>query len=773
MVGRRGWRGIQKSVAVALALILISSGSEMAIAASSQLTETPPPQAIQTLRRVLDQYQPQIKILAPKPGELFQDTTVSLVLQVKDLPIYQSAGLGLGPHLHVVVDDRPYQSVYDAMQPIVLTDLAPGTHTVRVFAVRPWDESFKNDGSFAQTTFNVFTKTDDHDPDPRKPLLTYSQPQGNYGAEPILLDFYLTNAPLHFIAQDHPEDSTRDWKIKATVNGQSFLLDRWQPIYLKGVKPGKNWVQLEFIDENGTRVENFGNNTARIFTYTPNGTDALSKLIRGELTIAQSKGIVDPTYRSPIEAIVPDVVPTIAPKAEPKVEPKAEPKIKSKVLPKAVTSVEPKVEPTVSPKIESKVESKVESKAKSKVAPTIEPLPVGTVDAKPSGFRLPIVPIPLPIFGKKSGLNSNDVITGPEESKSITPKPETAKPETTKLIDLPRKSGQSDRRLLQSQDAEKPPAISKRNKPFQFFKKKEKTIEPISPIEAPRPSVPKPATLRQPLATMTKKAIKPEAIKPEATVQGMTKPNVFFPPLTKPEPPTPQPKPAEPKTESQKIAPPPTLPSRFFPGQKVEVNRPAKVEPKTESKVEPKTEPKIKTRIAPEIKTKAQSQAELKVESKSVPSSIASPQLMPSKLIEQQKTPVVPKAEIPENLSPSWLDQIRDRLPSSKIAPTTAPEPNVVPNATEETTQEVVPSAKPDVRPAIEPTTIEPKAEMLQELVDRLNKTIAKPVIKPIVPPSTEPQITSDFTPQVKPDIQPEVKPEVKTDTKPLVGANR
>ena len=765
MVGRRGWRGIQKSVAVALALILMSSGSEMAIAASSQLTETPPPQAIQTLRRVLDQYQPQIKILAPKPGELFQDTTVSLVLQVKDLPIYQSAGLGLGPHLHVVVDDRPYQSVYDATQPIVLTDLAPGTHTIRVFAVRPWDESFKNDGSFAQTTFNVFTKTDDHDPDPRKPLLTYSQPQGNYGAEPILLDFYLTNAPLHFIAQDHPEDSTRDWKIKATVNGQSFLLDRWQPIYLKGVKPGKNWVQLEFIDENGTHVENFGNNTARIFTYTPNGTDVLSKLIRGELTIAQSKGIVDPTYRSPIEAIVPDVVPTIAPKAEPK----AEPKIKSKVLPKAVTSVEPKVSP--------KIESKVESKAKSKVAPTIEPLPVGTVDAKPSGFRLPIVPIPLPIFGKKSGLNPNEVITGPEKSKSITPKPETAKPETTKLIDLPRKSGQSDRRLLQSQDAEKPPAISKRNKPFQFFKKKEKTIEPISPIEAPRPSVPKPATLRQPLATMTKKAVKPEAIKPEAAVQGMTKPNVFFPPLTKPEPPTPQPKPAEPKTESQKIAPPPTLPSRFFPGQKVEVNRPAKVEPKTESKAEPKTEPKIKARIAPEIKTKAQSQAELKVESKSVPSSIASPQLMPSKLIEQQKTPVVPKAEIPGNLSPSWLDQIRDRLPPSKTAPTTvqttAPEPNVVPNATEETTQEVVPSAKLDVRPAIEPTTIEPKAEMLQELVDRLNKTIAKPVIKPIVPPSTEPQITSDFTPQVKPDIQPEVKPEVKTDTKPLVEANR
>ena len=722
------------------------------IAVSGQLTETPPPQAIQKLRRVLDQYQPQIKILAPKSGELLQDNTVSLVLEVKDLPIYQSAGLGLGPHLHVVVDDQPYQSVYDVKQPIVLADLAPGTHTVRVFAVRPWDESFKNDGSFAQATFNVFTQTDDHDPDARKPLLTYSQPQGNYGAEPILLDFYLTNAPLHFIAQDHPEDSTRDWKIKATVNGQSFLLDRWQPIYLKGVKPGKNWVQLEFIDENGTRVENFGNNTARIFTYTPNGTDALSKLTRGELTIAQSKGIVDQTYMPPAEAIVPNVIPTIAPKAVTPVEPKVAPKI------------EPKVAPKIASKSKSKARSNVEPTIERSVAPTIEPLPVAPVEAKPSGFRLPIVPIPLPIFGKKSGLNPKAVLTGPEESKSVMPQPETAKPEatkpeTTKLIDLPRKSGQSDRRLLQSQKVEKPPAISKRNKPFQFFNKKDRPIEPISPIDSLRPSVPKPATLRQPLATMTKKVVKPdvvtpEAVKPKAAVKAVTKPNVFFPPLTKPEPPTPQPKPAESKSKSNTIAIPPTLPSRFFPGQRVEVTRPAKVEPNVKSRVE----------------------------SKSVPSSIAPPQSAPSQPIEQQ-TPIAPKAETPEKSSPSWLDQIRDRLPRSETAPAKAPatvqikspELNVAPNAT----QKILPLDRPDVTPAIEPPAIELKPKTLEELVDRLNKAIAKPVAKPIVIPTPEPQMTSDFNPQAKPNVQPDAQPDaeakldVKTDPKPFVGVKR
>ena len=87
--------------------------------------------------------------------------------------------------------------------------------------------------------------------DSQVPLLTYSRPQGSYGAEPVMVDFYLTNAPLHFVAQDNPADEIRDWQIRCTVNGESFVIDRWQPIYLKGLKPGKNWVKLELIDEKG------------------------------------------------------------------------------------------------------------------------------------------------------------------------------------------------------------------------------------------------------------------------------------------------------------------------------------------------------------------------------------------------------------------------------------------------------------------------------------------------------------------------------------------
>ena len=317
MVGRRWWavrpwKLVQKSLAIALATqLLLGNGSALAasLKTTGQLTETAPPKTFLSLRRVLDQYQPQIKIISPKAGQLLSDNMVTVSVQLQDLPIYKDKILGLGPHLHLVVDDQPHRSIYDANEPIVLKDLEPGTHTVRIFAASPWDEAFKNDGSFAQVTFDVFTKTDDNRPQIQKPLLTYNQPQGTYGAEPILLDFYVTNAPLHLIAQESDVDSIQDWKVKATINGQSFLLDRWQPTYLKGFKPGKNWVQLEFIDEKGDRVENFGNNTARVFNYEPGGQDPLAQLTRGEISIAQAKGIVDPTYTPPAppKPIEPDV----------------------------------------------------------------------------------------------------------------------------------------------------------------------------------------------------------------------------------------------------------------------------------------------------------------------------------------------------------------------------------------------------------------------------------------------------------------------------------
>ncbi|EDX70989.1 hypothetical protein MC7420_6589 [Coleofasciculus chthonoplastes PCC 7420] len=315
----------------------------------AQLSEVAPPPVIQQLNRRLESYQPQVTILSPTPDQILQDITVSVKFQVQDLPLFKNPELNMGPHLNVILDNQSHIPVYNVDKPLILEDLSPGTHTLRVFAARPWHESFKNEGAYAQTTFHVFTKTDNNNPVTNLPLLTYNHPLGSYGTEPILLDYYLTNAPLHLVAQENPEDEIVDWQIRVTINGESFTLDRWQSVYLNGFKPGKNWVQLEFLDEQGNPVKNAYNNTARLISYQPGGNDTLSQLMRNELSIEVARSLIDPNYK--VQAAptpTPEVTPTPAP--EPTPSPTVEPTPIPSVSPTPVEE-----EPTVEPEIPEEI----------------------------------------------------------------------------------------------------------------------------------------------------------------------------------------------------------------------------------------------------------------------------------------------------------------------------------------------------------------------------------------------------------------------------------
>jgi hypothetical protein len=259
------------------------------------LSEVNVPASISQLAPSLVKFQPQVQILSPKPDEVLADDLVTVKLKVTDLPLFKNPELGLGNHLHIVLDRETYQGVYDLNQPLVFKNLAAGTHTLRVFASRPWHESFKNDGAFDRVTFHVLTKTATNNPDPQQPLLTYSRPTGTYGAEPILLDYYLTNAPSHAGEQGSAE-RVPEWRIRATVNDQQFILDRWAPAYLQGFKLGKNLVRLELLDDRGQPIPNVYNDALSVVTYDPQANDALSQLIRGEINPSLARTLVDPNY---------------------------------------------------------------------------------------------------------------------------------------------------------------------------------------------------------------------------------------------------------------------------------------------------------------------------------------------------------------------------------------------------------------------------------------------------------------------------------------------
>ncbi|MBW4417731.1 MAG: hypothetical protein KME13_00720 [Myxacorys californica WJT36-NPBG1] len=473
---------------------------------SGKISEVSPPEVIGQLKDVLDQYQPQLTIASPRSDEVLNDNTVSIKFQVQDLPVFKDEKLGLGPHIHLFLDDQPYQAVYDISKPVVLKDLAAGTHTVRAFASRPWHESFKNEGAYAQTTFHVFTKTPDNNPSADQPLLTYSRPQGSYGAEPIMLDFYLTNAPLHFVAQEDKKDEIADWRIKATVNGSSFILDRWQPIYLKGFEPGKNWVQLEYIDENGNAIQNVYNNTARIFTYESGGNDALSKLVRGDLSFDAARSIVDPNYK-PSEPKTPEV-PTLKP--APSLEVTPAPDIAPVVPLPQVNNKSPLVPVVPLPEATEKLPAEPEN-VPEKETP-LAPAPESQSSKKPKGG----------FFNRfRSGTEKSDSKATPapsEAPKLINPEEPSKPSETTenKTPEIPKviKAKELEPKKVEVKEPEAVPAVE-----VPEVKEPAPVVPPIK--ETPkggffnrfRPgakSSPAPA-LPEPPAEAIKKAVEPEA----------------------------------------------------------------------------------------------------------------------------------------------------------------------------------------------------------------------------------------------------------------------
>ncbi|WP_414565448.1 MULTISPECIES: hypothetical protein [unclassified Anabaena] len=391
---------------------------------SQQFSEVSPPAVIQDLRQTLEVYRPQVTIVTPQPDEVLPENTVSVKFQVKDLPIFKNAQWDLGPHLHVILDNQPYIAVYDLNQPLVLPDLSPGTHTLRVFASRPWHESFKNEGAYAQTTFHVFTKTDDNNPDAALPVLTYSRPKGDYGAEPILLDFYLTNAPLHLASESDPNNPINDWRIRCTINGESFILDRWQAVYLKGFQPGQNWVKLEFLDNQGNPVKNAFNTTARLINYQPKGKDTLSRIVRGDVKADEVRSIVDPNYTAKKSITEPTPTPTKIPTVEtiPKPIPLPLPETTEipEIPPTELKQPEVKPTPSVSPTLPEIIES-----------PTPEPQPETTPQATEEPET--VVPeIKKTRFGKFFQRRSRPTVeptpsvspTVPEIIESPTPEPQ-------------------------------------------------------------------------------------------------------------------------------------------------------------------------------------------------------------------------------------------------------------------------------------------------------------------------------------------------------------
>lgn len=126
------------------------------------LAVVPRPQSILDLmkqRGEQDQAKPALKIVTPAKDAVINGSTVALKLDLSgDLKGYmphKDPATGKGNHIHVIMDNQPYEAYYDLGQPFELRNVMAGKHTLRVFPSRPWHESYKNDGAFQMVSFTV------------------------------------------------------------------------------------------------------------------------------------------------------------------------------------------------------------------------------------------------------------------------------------------------------------------------------------------------------------------------------------------------------------------------------------------------------------------------------------------------------------------------------------------------------------------------------------------------------------------------------------------
>ena len=293
--------------AIALVLIFVGCDNENQNQTTAVTKATPPPaQSLQVVPRpnkILelirergeqDEAKPALKIVSPARSAVINGSVVQVRLDLSgDLKGYKphkDPATNTGNHIHVILDNQPYEAYYEMDQPFELRNVTEGKHTLRVFASRPWHESYKNDGSFQMVTFTVKGGGDASKPtttntgqtmannnsgtagpregkdmaastagevDPTKPLLTYSRPKGEYkgqDAEAIMMDFWLSNVKL--------KGHGGEYRVRYIIDDDDpRYIDNWEPIWLSGWTNGKHLVRIELLDKDQRPVENGGYNT--------------------------------------------------------------------------------------------------------------------------------------------------------------------------------------------------------------------------------------------------------------------------------------------------------------------------------------------------------------------------------------------------------------------------------------------------------------------------------------------------------------------------------
>jgi hypothetical protein len=366
-----------------------SPNSLSASAPSGALQEVAPPGAVQQLRERLNERTPQVRVLAPQDNALLPAGPWTLKLEASDWPLSDASPLGLGPHLVVQLDDQAPIRITssDAAAAVAMPDLRPGSHRVTVYAARPWGEAVKAPGASAQIRVHRVARNAAELPASGSAQLIATSPEAPQAMEPVLIDWLLLDAPLQNLRGDDAR-----WRLRISVNGDSFLVDHQTPLWLKGFKRGSNAVQLELLDGRGDPLNPPFNSVVREVVI---GSGSQPAWLRPNLSandLALLAGEPLAPVLPPPAATEPEPQPSPAAPAEttpPSAEQAEAPTAEAAPEPPALAPAPPQTDGTSAPEPEPEPEPELEPEPEPESEPEPEPEQAPATPATPEPSAAP------------------------------------------------------------------------------------------------------------------------------------------------------------------------------------------------------------------------------------------------------------------------------------------------------------------------------------------------------------------------------------------------
>ena len=246
-------------------------GGNTAISAtgpSGRLQEVAAPGGVQQLRHHLAGHHPRLSLKGPSDGAVLNGQDWALQLEIEDWPLASDSQLGIGPHVAVQIDNQPPLRFTEATDgpgagstlKATLPALSPGSHRISAYAAYPWGEAVKGPGASLHWRLHQYQALRGTQPEQDAPWLAMVSPAELGADDPLLLDWLVWNAPLQNL-----RDGDGRWRLRITLNGDSFLVDRQEAIWIRQNKNGgtPETVQMELLDGLGDPISPTFNNQLR------------------------------------------------------------------------------------------------------------------------------------------------------------------------------------------------------------------------------------------------------------------------------------------------------------------------------------------------------------------------------------------------------------------------------------------------------------------------------------------------------------------------------